>query len=54
MRSMAFRLIIFKKIVQSRGITLNINGCRNKMINGSNGLLGYDKEIVDEVEYIQF
>ena len=56
MRSMIFRQIISKnkEIIQNRGITLNIDGCRNEIFNESNGLLGYEEEIVDEVESMQF
>ena len=57
MRSKVFKLIVSKKnkeIIQNRGITLNFDGCRNGMFDGSNGLFGYDQEIVDEVENMQF
>ena len=55
-RGMIFRLIIpkNKEIIQSRGINLNIDGSRNEMFNGYNCLLGYDKEIVGEVEICNF
>ena len=54
---MTLRLIISKnkEIIQNRGITLNIDGRRrNGMFNGSNGLLEYDQEIVDEVKICNF
>ena len=51
-----FKLIISKNkgIIKSRGISFNIDGYEDEMFNGSNGLLGYNKEIIYEVKICNF